>query len=1051
MPLSRGECMEFIADLHIHSHHSVATSKNLVPEHLEYWSRIKGIHLLGTGDCIHPGWLAELKEKLEPADGGLFRLKKDYRLRESRELSHESIPPDVRFILTGELSTIFKRNGRVRKVHSVCVFPDFDSLMSVQRRLDRIGNIRSDGRPILGLDVKDLFSMVLESGEKSFLVPAHIWTPWFSVLGSKSGFDSIEECFEDLTPELFAVETGLSSDPPMNRTCSFLDRFSLVSNSDAHSPEKLGREATVFTCRMSYDDLYGALKGGGGLAGTIEFFPEEGKYHYDGHRKCGVRWNPVETARNGGVCPECGREVTRGVMHRVAELADKTGNCGEYRSITPLPDIIAEMLGQKSASSKKAVAMYHRLIRRIGSEFHILLKADLKDLAAEADVRFAEGIRRLRCGEVELLEGYDGEFGKIRVFGAAGAPDDNGASLFQENSCVRGPAPAGIRTLRLDVSEFRKLLIRSEKKGDIARPGESTAASVKTPDVFTADQQRAVEHGRGPCFVIAGPGSGKTAVLTGRVEHLIRSMGANPSSILALAFSNKAAGELRLRLGRGEGSRVTAVTMHQFGLSMLAERHLYFGRSAGFFIAGEEDRTLLLETITGTGPESAKAGAIVSAVKNGIDPGTDTVDLMDRYDARLRSADAFDLDDLIALPVMLLEGDAAAAAEYRSRYPWILVDEAQDMNPMQYRLVRALAGPSSPGLFVIGDPDQSIYGFRGAGARFMYDLAAIYPEAVTVSLGQSFRCPDIMLRSAKQVLGTDSDFTGVPSDLRIQIISTESDLSEADWIATEVEKSMGGVRSFSMDSGISDGDADRKDAAFSDFAVLCRSSFQFEPLVRAMENHGIPHTVVENRPFYLKEPYLGPLNIMKECVNRHSAPGKPDCPVCAMKRSGEPAETILGSLMSREGVPELQAWKLAALAAPFGAEYRDFMRSLELRHGADDMEFASSTVAIMTIHAAKGLEFDTVFIPACEDGIIPFTLFGHVDLSVMKEEERLLYVAMTRSRRRLYLLHAASRTYRGRRMRSPRSPFLDRIGKDLFSLMEREPGTKDRDGQLTLF
>ncbi|MBF0539891.1 MAG: DNA helicase UvrD [Nitrospirae bacterium] len=399
--------MTFIADFHIHSHYSMATSIELTPANLNKWAKIKGITVLGTGDCIHPGWLNELKDNLVPEENGLFCLK-------SANDSHKSY-----FILTTEISSIYKKNGKVRKVHNICVLSDFDSAEKLQNSLSKIGNIHSDGRPILGLDSKNLLEMVLETSEKAFLIPAHIWTPWFSVLGSRSGFDSIEECFEDLTQYIFAVETGLSSDPPMNRRCSFLDPFTLVSNSDAHSLQKLGREATLFDTEISFQGIYNALKTRDGFAGTIEFFPQEGKYYFDGHRKCDICWNPVTTIDNNSICPKCGKPVTKGVMYRVTELADRTIEQGiklseDFYSITSLIDIISEITN-KSPNSKTVQTEYLRLIESLGAELEILLNINLSDIKTVGGKELSEGIKRLRAGYVSIKEGFDGEFGEIKI------------------------------------------------------------------------------------------------------------------------------------------------------------------------------------------------------------------------------------------------------------------------------------------------------------------------------------------------------------------------------------------------------------------------------------------------------------------------------------------------------------------------------------------------------------------------------------------------------------------------------------------------------------
>jgi len=279
-PAKPTEPMNYIADLHIHSHYSRATSRKLDPENLFIWAQRKGVQVLGSGDLSHPQWLAEMREKLEPSPtaDGFYELKPSLAKTLLAEVPAACRAP-VHFILSGEISSIYKKDGEVRKVHNVIFFPSFESVQKFQDRLDRIGNIRSDGRPILGLDSRHLLEIVLETDPRGVLIPAHIWTPWFSLLGSQSGFDSVEACFDDLTRHIFALETGLSSDPPMNWRLTQLDRYNLISNSDAHSPENLAREANVFTTELSYDSLFAALreKNHPGFWGTLEFFPEEGK------------------------------------------------------------------------------------------------------------------------------------------------------------------------------------------------------------------------------------------------------------------------------------------------------------------------------------------------------------------------------------------------------------------------------------------------------------------------------------------------------------------------------------------------------------------------------------------------------------------------------------------------------------------------------------------------------------------------------------------------------------------------------------------------------
>lgn len=410
--------MIFHADLHVHSKHSRATSRDLDLEHLAWWAARKGIAVVGTGDCVHPVWLAEIKDKLVPDGSGLFRLKPEIEAEIEKTLPPSCRKP-VRFMLSTEISTIYKKGEKTRKIHHLIYAPDLEAADRLAASLGRIGNIASDGRPILGLDSRDLLEIALESGPHSYLVPAHIWTPWFAVLGSQSGFDSIEECYGDLAQHIFAVETGLSSDPEMNWRVSFLDRYRLTSNSDAHSPGKLGREATRFSCSPDYFAIRRALETGVGYEGTVEFFPEEGKYYMDGHRACGVRLDPKETLALDGRCPMCGKRVTVGVAHRVEKLADREealrpATAGEVASLVPLPEMLSEILGSGVAS--KAVGhAYDRATAALGPELSVLDELPPEDIRA-ADALLGEAVERLRAGHVIRQAGYDGEYGVIRLF-----------------------------------------------------------------------------------------------------------------------------------------------------------------------------------------------------------------------------------------------------------------------------------------------------------------------------------------------------------------------------------------------------------------------------------------------------------------------------------------------------------------------------------------------------------------------------------------------------------------------------------------------------------
>ena len=399
----------------------MATSKELVPEHLDLWGRIKGITVVGTGDFTHPGWTGELKEKVEPAEPGLFRLKKAFRLAEG-PVHPNTTDGHIRFALSAEISTIYKKGDKTRKVHHVVLAPNFKAVETIQNKLGILGNITSDGRPILGLDSRDLLEIVMEAHENCLLIPAHIWTPWFSALGDKSGFDSIDECYGDMAQHIYAIETGLSSDPAMNWRCSSLDRFTIISNSDAHSPQKLGREANCLDTDLSYDAMTNAIRTGhpSHFKGTLEFYPEEGKYHYDGHRKCSISWDPKETVKHDALCPVCGKRVTVGVLNRVEQLADREDgtdrpNRHPFQCIIPLKEILSEILGV-GPNTKKVAKQYDTLIKQLGSEFDVLLHGDLDRVRQAGGDLLIEGIRRMRCGQVKIQAGYDGQFGVVKVF-----------------------------------------------------------------------------------------------------------------------------------------------------------------------------------------------------------------------------------------------------------------------------------------------------------------------------------------------------------------------------------------------------------------------------------------------------------------------------------------------------------------------------------------------------------------------------------------------------------------------------------------------------------
>ncbi|OGD36380.1 MAG: DNA helicase UvrD [Candidatus Aminicenantes bacterium RBG_19FT_COMBO_58_17] len=414
--------MRFIADLHIHSKFSRATSRDMTFDNIAYWAKIKGISLVASSDFTHPEWFFLTKEKLEPTGNGFFRLK-NILPPVNGYLKNVSVrPDDVHFVLSTEISFIYSKKGKVRKVHLLLLAPDFESVEKINGRLSGLGNLRSDGRPILGLDARHFVRIVAELCPRCVVIPSHIWTPWFSLFGSNSGFDAIEECFEEMTPFIFALETGLSSDPPMNWRLSALDKYALVSNSDAHSPSRLGREANVFDTDFSFKGLVDALKtrNPDNFLRTIEFFPEEGKYHYDGHRKCGVVFSPKESLLLKDICPKCGKKLTIGVMHRVEELADREEGMRPpskvpYKNLIPLNEVVAQAL-EKTPECQSVWDVYFRLIREFGDEYKVLTEVSTSELARIQMERVGQGIDRMRKGAVKIAPGHDGDYGRISLF-----------------------------------------------------------------------------------------------------------------------------------------------------------------------------------------------------------------------------------------------------------------------------------------------------------------------------------------------------------------------------------------------------------------------------------------------------------------------------------------------------------------------------------------------------------------------------------------------------------------------------------------------------------
>ena len=596
----------FHADLHIHSRFSRACSRDCAIEHLAWWALRKGITVVGTGDFTHPAWAEELKETLIPAEPGLFRLRPEMADRVART-SPQICRQQVRFMLSAEISTIYRGGDRTRKVHHLLYAPTFAAADRITAALSKIGNLASDGRPILGLDSRHLLEITLDGGPGCYLVPAHVWTPWFAVLGSKSGFDTVADCYADLAAEVFAIETGLSSDPPMNWRCSSLDAYRLVSNSDAHSPPMLGREATTFGTPLDYFAMADALRTGKGLIGTLEFYPEEGKYHLDGHRKCGIRFEPSQTREHDGSCPECGKQVTVGVLHRVAELADRPAgyrpvDAPRFTNLVQLPQIVGEILAT-GAKSKKVGAEVTRLVAALGPELSILSDIPVSDVSRAGGDVLAEAIARLRRGEVRREAGFDGEYGVVRLFGPGEL--DRSEPLFEVRRPLPEALPAAPGRRRAAAAVGRSGRARTAATG--TWPDRETAAAGRRsggealPDGLDHDQQAAM-LADAPLMIIAGPGTGKTRTLAHRIAYQI-AHGAAPESCVAITFTRRAASEMRERLAAlapDQAGQVNVTTFHGLGLMILREHREQAGLTSGFQVADDAARLQIAAELTGS-------------------------------------------------------------------------------------------------------------------------------------------------------------------------------------------------------------------------------------------------------------------------------------------------------------------------------------------------------------------------------------------------------------------------------------------------------------------
>ena len=1068
--------MDFIADLHIHSHHSMATSKQLRPEYLDYWAKSKGIKVVGTGDFTHPEWVKELKEKLEPAEDGLFKLKESYKLPHFIPETHEN---EVRFLLSAEISNIYKKKGAVRKIHSVILAPDFATVERFQNKLSSMNfNITSDGRPILGLDVRDLLEITLEMSERNFFIPAHIWTPWFSVFGSKSGFDRMEDCFEDLTDHIHAVETGLSTDPPLNWMCSFLDKYTLLSNSDAHSPEKLGRNANLFKSELDYDSITEAMKTGDPekFGGTIDMYPQEGKYHYDGHRKCQVRWNPVETLKHRGICPVCGKKVTVGVTNRIVKLSDREDitqkeNRLPYYSLIPLKEMLSEIEGV-GEKSKKIANKYTNLIEKAGSEFNLLHFMSLEQVKNIAGEVVAEGIRRMRNNEVIIKEGYDGEYGEIKVF----QPDEVKYLSTQEslfNVADQFKSTEKRKLINFDLAEYQKLEALYNTQGEAAEPvTEYASETTDSLKGMNTEQVKAIQHTEGPAIVMAGPGTGKTRVLTHRIAWLINQKNVNPQHILAITFTNKAAEEMQSRCNSllktdKSQSRPSISTFHALGYSILKDYAEKTGRDEQFAIADEETKREIIKELFNCSQQEAKqkSEAITYIKQQNVQPETGNAEIFKEYEKQLANYNLFDLEDLIFQVVQLACQNPDIQQSLQKKYQWILVDEFQDINTVQYDFLKLLCNTGDSNIFVIGDPNQSIYGFRGSSIKFISRFIEDYKDTEVFKLKTSYRCTNNILKASGDVLQEDS-LTGLNEGVSIKIAPQQTEKSEAEYIARTIEQLSGGLRFFSMDSQVTQGEQDKEIESLSDFAILCRTKAQMKPIEKALNDHTIPYQKISDDVFFqnpLVKKVRDILNYYQQPENTHLqkrvklhginiTKNKPTIEsLQSYEKTSEQVQFIVEHFIHESNRDEEVLKRLLDISRQFDEHPSEFLKHLSLGSTTDIYEKETEKVTLMTLHASKGLEFQCAFIAGCEKGLIPYEMFRNQEVD-KEEEKRLLYVGMTRAKSYLYITHAKKRFLMGQEKQMQRSPFLNRIEKELTETEKNAYKKKQKDdSQLKLF
>jgi uncharacterized protein (TIGR00375 family) len=1010
----------------------------------------------------HPGWLDELEAKLAPGDDGLYGLRPDLAAAAGPLPASAPVP---RFVPTGEVSAIYKQDGRVRKIHLVVVAPDLAAARRFGEALGRLGNVRSDGRPILGLSARDITEIALTCDPGMEVIPAHVWTPWFSLFGSKSGFDRLEDCFLDLSPHIRALETGLSSDPAMNRLISALDGYVLVSSSDAHSSEKLGREATVIKGPATFETLKAALRGGPELIGTVEFFPEEGKYHLDGHAGCGPALTPGQTREAGGMCPVCGRPLTVGVLSRVYELADRDRPPEGMRPdwhVVPLAELLGQVLDRGPATQEVARS-YRRLVGELGPELDILLDVPIADIRTAAGPVLARAVEKARLGEVEASGGYDGLFGTIKVLSKSERLELSGQGvLFGSTPVRRGRPPLGE-----GAPKSPRLQADPPPGGAKRRPGGQLGPVGSILQGLTAEQLAAVTFMGGDLAVTAGPGSGKTLVLTRRAAFLARRL-AGPLAAPMVGSLVDVDAALAALVGAGasfagpDGAGAAPPAPDGAGAASPAPEGPApegDGRPDPGRPSGPDPRAPS-ERLTPPAPAAPLPILVTTYTRKAAET------LSERL-SELRSP--------FAAPLIVSTLHALALSELRSARPGTelaperlqaamaaMAARRAGLSPRAFQTALSLAKNRLEPLDSLPDP-----ALRGAAleyqARLDEDRLVDFDDLIARARGLDWRG-----RFAHVLADEFQDFS--LAQLRLLAIMAPPDGLT---VIGDPDQGIYGFRG-ALPRAFESLDAERGRAARLELSHNFRSG---PTLVEAAEaarpKPGAPRRAARKAPpepvgrAVLDRPELeaawvaeriraslGVLDLGPGGSSRADTellPGLALGDVAVLFRLRRQAEAVARSL-DAAGLP----WQMAGE---------------EPLSSADQLDLKADKIALLTMHAAKGLEFRLVFICGLEDGLFPLRLGGGPEAGAaeadmespdmaaaglagpgqarlgqsagvpdppedafaedaLAEERRLFYVAATRAKDKLYLTRVKSRTLFGRLLTEP-SPFWDLIPERL--------------------